>query len=347
MLKKGGKILKIKNLTAAALTAAMVTAPNMPSYAYTAQKGDTYWKISQKYGVSMSDVLKANGKTESSVLNIGDDVLIPGIDVHIVKSGDTYWKISKKYNVDFDELLLLNGADSSSWLNIGQVVYLKDKKTETNLSNPWISYNTYTAASGDDLWTLSQKFGIPYTELCEVNNMGDNTVIYVGMKIKVPVHHVPETPRVSDSYGEYLDWWTQAQYVIPIGTEFTVKDFYSGKTFKAKRTTGANHADCEPLTASDTSKMKAIWGGAFTWDTRPVIIIAGERYIAASAASYEHGGNENAAGGLWTSWRSGDYGAGYNYREISDLMDVSPQTLRKRMERIKTKLAEILSRENM
>lgn len=41
------------------------------------------------------------------------------------------------------------------------------------------------------------------------------------------------------------------------------------------------------------------------------------------------------------------YGVGYNYREISELMGLSPQTLRKRMERIKTKLAEILSRENM
>lgn len=41
------------------------------------------------------------------------------------------------------------------------------------------------------------------------------------------------------------------------------------------------------------------------------------------------------------------YGAGYNYKEISELMGISPQTLRKRMERTKTKLAEILSRESM
>ena len=41
------------------------------------------------------------------------------------------------------------------------------------------------------------------------------------------------------------------------------------------------------------------------------------------------------------------YGAGYNYKEISVLMGINPQTLRKRMERIKTKLSEILSRENL
>ena len=41
------------------------------------------------------------------------------------------------------------------------------------------------------------------------------------------------------------------------------------------------------------------------------------------------------------------YGAGYNYKEISELMGINPQTLRKRMERIKTKLAEILSKEKV
>ena len=41
------------------------------------------------------------------------------------------------------------------------------------------------------------------------------------------------------------------------------------------------------------------------------------------------------------------YGAGYSYKEISELMGISPQTLRKRMERIKSRLADILSRENL
>ena len=41
------------------------------------------------------------------------------------------------------------------------------------------------------------------------------------------------------------------------------------------------------------------------------------------------------------------YGAGYNYKEISELMGINSQNLRKRMERVKTKLADILSREVM
>lgn len=41
------------------------------------------------------------------------------------------------------------------------------------------------------------------------------------------------------------------------------------------------------------------------------------------------------------------YGAGYSYKDISSLMGISPQALRKRMERVKRKLADILCREGM
>lgn len=41
------------------------------------------------------------------------------------------------------------------------------------------------------------------------------------------------------------------------------------------------------------------------------------------------------------------YGAGYSYKEVSELMSINAQTLRKRMERIKKKLAEIIDRENI
>lgn len=41
------------------------------------------------------------------------------------------------------------------------------------------------------------------------------------------------------------------------------------------------------------------------------------------------------------------YGAGYSYKEISEIMGISAVTLRKRMERCKSKLAEIIDRENI
>ena len=275
---------------------------------YTAKSGDTYWKIAKSHGTDLQSLLSANKKTEASVLQIGDTVLIPGEDVHIVKAGDTYWKLSKEYGIPFKELLKINGADENTGLYIGGVIKLRGEDAK----EPYITYETYCIKSGDTLWSLSEKLGVPYAELCEVNKNINGANLYIGQKITYPVHHIPETAH-KDGCGEYLDWSGAAQYLVPIGAEFTITDFYTGESFKAKRTLGANHADCEPLSKEDTAKMKKIWGGALSWQSRPVLVNIGGRTIAASAASFAHAGCDDAPAGAYVSWRSGDWGAGENY----------------------------------
>lgn len=302
--------MRINKKCAAAILTFLLSASSIaPCSAYTVVSGDTYWKISQKHSVTLSALLAANNTDGSKTLYVGDKVLIPGVDVHIAVSGDTYWKISQKYNVSLTELLNLNGKVQNPNLNIGDRVLLPVTGQSTA---PYVTYSDYYVKSGDTLWSVAEKMGVPYTELCSANAMNDNTILKIGQKIKIPVHHVPLTYAPS-GYGEYLDWSTQAQYVIPVGAVFKVVDFYTGKNFTAKRTTGANHADCEPYTAADTEGMKSIWGGAFSWDTRPVLIVYNGRTVAASASSLGHAGNDSTAAGIYTTWRSGNYGAGLNF----------------------------------
>ncbi|MBQ6796286.1 MAG: LysM peptidoglycan-binding domain-containing protein [Clostridia bacterium] len=309
--------MKIKNLMAISLATLTLSTP-VQAANHTVVKGDTYWTISKQYGVDFNTLLKANNATTSSWLEIGDVVYVPTEKIHTVKKGDTYWLISQWYGVDFNTLLKANNATTSSWLEIGDKVVIPSSPSSGSSSGssastkPYITYTTYTVKSGDTYWNIANNFGIPMSELLEVNGLNENSSIYAGKKLTIPVHHVPVTSTPGAKYGEYLDWWNAAQYVIPVGATFTVQDYYTGQTFKAKRTTGSGHADCEPLTASDTSKMNSIFGGQ-NWTSRPVIIIYNGRKIAASATSKLHAGNDGAPGGVWTSWRSDDYGAGYNY----------------------------------
>ena len=39
------------------------------------------------------------------------------------------------------------------------------------------------------------------------------------------MHHVPIKATPGEKYGELLDWWTEAQYVVPRGATFEVVDF--------------------------------------------------------------------------------------------------------------------------
>lgn len=300
----------------------IITVPLNSQVVHTVKSGDTYWIISKKYGVDLQKLLNANNANQNSILYVGDKVVIPsanqtsGYKTYTVQKGDTYWTISQKFNVNFTELLKINGANDKSYLNIGQVIKIPSAGTSsTSPTQPGATYKDYTVQKGDSLWSVSEKFGITVNDLAKANNISTSAVLNVGQKLKVPVINVPIKSTPGDQYGELLDWWTEAQYVIPRGCTFEVVDFYTGKSFMAKRTTGSNHADCETLTVKDTNIMKEIWGG-FSWVRRPVIIKCNGRKIAASMTAMPHAGNDSAPGGVWVSWRSGNYGAGTNHDYI-------------------------------
>lgn len=292
----------------------------VPSNTYTVQKGDTYYLIAKKCGVSLSSLLSANGATGSSVLYPGQKISIPdlgnGYTTYTVQKGDTYWTISQKYGVSLSSILAANNAYDGATLYVGNVVKIPKSGSSGgsggSTSGAYVTYTTHTVKSGDTLWNIALQYGIPYSELLEVNSLSESSYVYTGMKLTIPVHHIP-VKYAPEGYGELLDWFTEAQYVIPINTDFKIVDLTTGKSFNARRTVGSGHADCEPLTASDTAIMKEIWGGSFNWNKRSVLVVYNGRTIAASAAGMLHAGNEGAAGGEWTSWRSDDYGAGTNY----------------------------------
>ncbi len=299
-----------------------IILPIKDQMVHVVQSGDTYWTISRKYGVNYQEVLLLNNANDNSMLLIGDKVILPVTANYTVQKGDTYWTISQKFKVNFAELLKLNGANDKSYLDIGQVIKIPVSSTSqtpssqtTSSDKPYVTYTNYTVQKGDSSWSIAEKFGLPVYELMEVNNIDSSTVLNIGQKIKIPVHHIPVKSTPGAKYGELLDWWTEAQYVIPKGSTFEVVDFYTGKSFFAKRTTGSNHADCETLTVKDTNIMKEIWGG-FSWERRPVIIKYNGRKVAASMTAMPHAGNDSAPVGAWTSWRSGDYGAGTNHDYI-------------------------------
>lgn len=294
----------------------------VPSNTYTVQKGDTYYLIAKKCGVTLSSLLSANNASSGSVLYVGQSVKIPdsgsGYTTYTVQKGDTYWTISQKYGVSLSSLLSANGASRNSVLYVGDSVKIPAKESSgssssgSSSSGAYVTYSTYTVQNGDTLWNIAIKHGIPYSELLEVNSLSESSYVYTGMKLTIPVHHIP-VKYAPAGYGELLEWFSEAQYVIPINADFKIVDLETGKSFNARRTVGSGHADCEPLTANDTAIMKSIWGGSFNWNKRSVLVVYNGRTIAASAAGMLHAGNEGAPGGEWTSWRSDDYGAGTNY----------------------------------
>lgn len=91
------------------------------------------------------------------------------------------------------------------------------------------------------------------------------------------------------SYKIEMPNWKDVNHILPKYTKFTVLDIETGKKFKVQRRAGSNHADVQPLTAKDTSIMKKIYGGKWSWKRRAIIVIHKDQWIAASMHGMPHG----------------------------------------------------------
>ncbi len=87
---------------------------------------------------------------------------------------------------------------------------------------------------------------------------------------------------------EALYWFKGGSSKIPKGAKFKVKDIKTGKVFSVKRWSGYNHADCEPLTSSDTAIMKSIFGH-WSWKRRAILVKINGHVYAASMNGMPHG----------------------------------------------------------
>lgn len=102
------------------------SSENVPNVkVYTVVKGDSLYKIANLYGISV-DELKTANKLSSSVLSIGQQLVIPdsaNTKTYVVKRGDTLYGIARNNNTTVDRIKSLNGL-SGNTLSVGQVLKL-------------------------------------------------------------------------------------------------------------------------------------------------------------------------------------------------------------------------------
>lgn len=103
---------------------------------YTIQQGDTFYLLSQRFGVSVEAIMMANPGVDPNNLQIGQVICIPypmpkpepilppcphGV-YYRVKAGDTLFFIAQKFCVTVQELLMANPGIDPNNLMIGQIL---------------------------------------------------------------------------------------------------------------------------------------------------------------------------------------------------------------------------------
>ncbi len=100
------------------------------SVIHVVQPGEGLFGIAELYGVSPDEIMVANGMSDSNMLRVGQELVIPGVtpeeaaasngSIHIVQAGESMLGIAIRYDVTTEEILDANNLVDPDSLYEGQ-----------------------------------------------------------------------------------------------------------------------------------------------------------------------------------------------------------------------------------
>ncbi|MBN4050623.1 LysM peptidoglycan-binding domain-containing protein [Gammaproteobacteria bacterium AH-315-M22] len=93
---------------------------------YTVRRGDSLWKIANRYGVSISKLTRWNGLSRKSILKPGRKLVVwphskqAKQQHYTVRRGDSLDRISRRFKVSINDLVNWNSLDKNKHLKPGQ-----------------------------------------------------------------------------------------------------------------------------------------------------------------------------------------------------------------------------------
>jgi membrane-bound lytic murein transglycosylase D len=104
---------------------------------YTIRRGDSLWKIANRYSVSVSKLTRWNGISKKDVLKPGRKLVIwphgkqakKKTAQDIVRRGDSLDRISRRFKVSINDLVNWNSLDRKKYIKPGQKLKVSSNAT--------------------------------------------------------------------------------------------------------------------------------------------------------------------------------------------------------------------------
>ena len=99
-------------------------------FVHVVQPGQGLFEIASLYGVSPNDIAVANNMSDTNLLRVGQELIIPGVSMrdvaisrgsmHVVQAGESLLGIAIRYGVTVEEILEINNLTDPDSLSEGQ-----------------------------------------------------------------------------------------------------------------------------------------------------------------------------------------------------------------------------------
>jgi murein DD-endopeptidase MepM/ murein hydrolase activator NlpD len=176
------------------------------SLSYLVQRGDSLYRLSLIFGVSVDDILAANALTSPAGIYPGMDLRIPapagqavqtppdagsapgpstGGLTYTVHMGDSLSQIAIQYNVTVDGLIAANGLASPDKIYPGQLLNVPEAG-QTARPYPAQAATAHIVQTGDTLSAIALRYGVTIHSLAVANGITDPSSIFVGMQLSIP-----------------------------------------------------------------------------------------------------------------------------------------------------------------
>ena len=168
-------------------------APGDP-YTHTVQSGETLTAIALRYGVSVDEIIQANGLANPNYLYVGEQLVIPrqnpttGGELHTVKAGESLSMIARRYGVTVNDLVRLNNLVDANSIRAGQQLTIPGGSVAQLASQPSV---TYTLRRGDSLYRVGLIFGVTVDDVLAANSLANPNAIYPGLVLRIPTSDSP------------------------------------------------------------------------------------------------------------------------------------------------------------
>jgi uncharacterized protein YkwD len=175
------------------------------------------------YSISVEILMKTNGISDATLLQIGQQLLIPVTATpsptaptptptptipptatpeplyHTVDSGDTLLEVAREYDSNVELIMVANEITDPRSLQVGQKLLIPQAELEPN--TPAV---LHTIESGDTFSYLSFFYGSTIDDILAANPGLDPTTLQVGQIVIIPVTSPPINPDADPSLPQIL-----------------------------------------------------------------------------------------------------------------------------------------------